>query len=81
MSEDNIDIFKSHLVPKHEILSPMEKEKILKELNVSIKQMPRISISDAAIKNMSPKKGDIVKIIRKSPIGGESFYYRVVKGA
>jgi DNA-directed RNA polymerase subunit H (RpoH/RPB5) len=28
---------------------------------------------------MNPKKGDIIKITRKSQTAGESVYYRVVK--
>ena len=77
MEEGNI--FESRFVPKHEILNPMDKEKLLKELNISLKQLPRILITDPAIKEMSPKKGDVVKITRKSLIGGDSIYYRVVK--
>jgi DNA-directed RNA polymerase subunit H len=40
--------------------------------------LPRILETDPAIKEMSPKPGDVVKIVRKSETAGESVYYRVV---
>ena len=76
--EDEIDIFKSTLVPKHEILSEEEKMKILEELNASPKQLPRIKEDDPVIKILGGKHGDIVKITRKSLTAGECHYFRIV---
>jgi len=77
--EEEIDIFESGLVPKHVILSEDEKSAILKQYNISIKQLPRIKISDPVVKRLSAKKGDIIKIMRTGYIG-EYNYYRVVVG-
>lgn len=65
-------------MPKHIKLSEEEAKKILDEYNISIKQLPKISRKDPAIKPLGIKVNDIIKIIRKSPTIGESFFYRVV---
>ena len=77
-SKMEIDITKHELVPKHIILSEEEKKKLLKELNIKLSDLPRIKVTDPAIKHLNPKPGDVVKIIRKSPTAGEYIYYRVV---
>jgi DNA-directed RNA polymerase subunit H len=66
------------LVPKHEKLSEKEKTAILEEYNISIKQLPRIHISDPAIAHIDADSGDIIKITRKSQTAGISIFYRVV---
>ena len=68
--ESDIDIFQSNLVPKHEILGGEEKSELLKKLNVSLKQLPRIKEDDPVVKMIQGKHGDVVKITRK--------YYRVI---
>jgi len=73
-----IDIFKSALVPKHEIISPDEKQKLLEHFNITEKQLPRIKKTDPAVIAIGAKKGDVIKITRNSPTAGESFYYRLV---
>jgi DNA-directed RNA polymerase subunit H len=73
-----IDIEKHKLVPKHIILNEQEKEEVLKKYGISLKQLPRILVSDPIIKLLNGKPGDVVKIIRKSPTAGEAVYYRVV---
>ncbi|MEM5852816.1 MAG: DNA-directed RNA polymerase subunit H [Candidatus Aenigmatarchaeota archaeon] len=73
-----IDIEKHQLVPKHIILTEEEKAELLKKYKVSLRQLPKILINDPAIADKNPKVGDVVKIIRKSPVAGESVYYRVV---
>lgn len=66
------------LVPEHAKLSTEEKEQLLKSLNVSLKQLPKILKTDAAIKHLDPKKDDVIKILRNSPTAGKSAFYRVV---
>lgn len=73
-----IDIEKHELVPKHIILNEQEKEEILKSYGITLRQLPRILVSDPVIKLLNGNPGDIVKIIRKSPTAGETVYYRVV---
>ncbi len=73
-----IDLFGSNLVPKQEILSDEDKKMLLEKLNVSLKQLPRVKSSDAVIKSIGGKRGDVVKITRRSPVAGDHNYYRVV---
>lgn len=78
MSKEEIDIFQSDLVAKQEILSEDEKIILFKKLNVVEKQFPKMKSTDPAAKAIGAKKGDLVKVTRKSDIAGVSIYYRVV---
>jgi DNA-directed RNA polymerase subunit H len=73
-----LEVDKHQLVPKHILLAEREKEELLQKYGITLRQLPRISLEDAAIKEMNPKIGDVVKIVRKSVTAGESEYYRVV---
>lgn len=66
------------LVPKHEILSKTQAEKILKETGLTESQLPGISKEDPVIEAIKAKKGDIIKITRESMTAGKSDYYRIV---
>ncbi len=78
MSEEDINIFENGLVPKHEILSADDKAKLLEELNVTLKHLPKIKEEDPACQALKAKHGDIIKITRRSQVAGEYNYYRVV---
>ena len=65
-------------VPKHEIISKQEAEDVLKKYNCKPTELPLIFVSDPAILGLGVKPGDMIKITRKSPTAGESFYYRYV---
>lgn len=73
-----VDIFESDLVPKHEIISGEEKAEILERLNIALKQLPRIREEDPVSKALGAKRGDVLRIVRKSPVGTDYNYYRVV---
>ncbi|MGC8812323.1 MAG: DNA-directed RNA polymerase subunit H [Candidatus Aenigmatarchaeota archaeon] len=73
-----MEIEKHELVPKHILLSEKEKEELLKNYGISLKDLPRILSSDPMAKAINAKVGDIIKIIRKSPTAEVSEYYRVV---
>jgi DNA-directed RNA polymerase subunit H len=75
---EKLDVSNHILVPKHEKCSETEKKAVLKRYNIGIKDLPKISINDAAIVDMNLAPGDIVKITRKSATAGESIFYRVV---
>ena len=60
------------LQPKHEKMSETDAEKLLARLNISLTQLPKISIKDSALP-VDCKKGDVIKISRK-----DEEYYRVV---
>ncbi len=66
------------LQPKHAKLKLQEAEELLKKLNVSRAQLPKIKLGDAALpEDTEAEVGDIIKIERHS--GKEKRdYYRVV---
>ena len=66
------------LVPKHELLSPEEAQAVLDKYKVTRDQIPKILLTDPAIKHIQAKVGDLIKIIRDSKYIGKSLYYRVV---
>jgi len=64
------------LEPKHTKLKPEDVEKLLKELNISLAQLPKIKINDPNL----PEKcdiSDVIKIERESD-NKKMIYYRVV---
>jgi DNA-directed RNA polymerase subunit H len=64
--------------PKHEILSKIQAEEILKKYNTKPSQLPYIMMDDKGIEDLDVRPGDIVKITRRSATAGESVYYRYV---
>jgi DNA-directed RNA polymerase subunit H len=76
--EDHVDLFKSNLVPKHELMSGEEIDTLLKQYNIKLKNLPRIKTDDPVVKVLAGKKGDVIKISRNSPTAGDSTYYRVI---
>jgi DNA-directed RNA polymerase subunit H (RpoH/RPB5) len=74
----SFDIFHHEFVPKHEILTSEEREKILAKYRVKPYQLPRINASDPAAKAIGARPGDMVKIIRESPTAGRYVAYRYV---
>ena len=78
MAKKKFKFDKHFLTPKHTKLSEKEKQQLLQKYNVTIKELPRILKTDAAISNLSVENGEVIKVIRKSHTAGESAYYRVV---
>lgn len=64
------------LQPKHIKLKAEEAKKLLDELNISLAQLPKIIITDAALPE-GCEISDIVKVERTSD-NKKSVYYRVV---
>jgi DNA-directed RNA polymerase subunit H (RpoH/RPB5) len=77
----DIDISKHVLVPKHTKLTEEEKKELTKKYNIALRQLPKILKSDAALKELAPEAGDVIRITRKSHARGESDYFRVVVNA
>lgn len=65
------------LQPKHSLLSSEDVEKLLTTLNISLTQLPKIGVHDAALP-VGAVLGDVIKIERKSDSGKTTTYYRVV---
>ena len=74
----SFNIFDHTLVPKHEIISDEEKQKLLTQYRIQPYQLPQIRASDPAAKAIGAKTGDILRITRKSPTSGEYTLYRYV---
>lgn len=69
------------LIPQHSKLSDKEKAELFKKYGITLKELPKILLSDSAIAELSVQEGDVIKIVRKSPTRGEATYYRgVVSG-
>lgn len=64
------------LQPKHILLKQDETVKILEKYNISLGQLPKMKITDAALPDGS-NVGDVIKIERKDE-EGTHVYYRVV---
>ncbi|OIO41800.1 hypothetical protein AUJ10_00185 [Candidatus Pacearchaeota archaeon CG1_02_31_27] len=62
---------------KHIKLNEKEAESFLKKHDIAKKQLPKIKKSDAFLKDVEVKEGDIIKIERKS-FGNKTEYFRVV---
>ncbi len=78
MVSKKVNIMEHELVPKHEVLSPEEALKVLKELGVRPDQLPYLRASDPIAIAIGAKPGDIVRITRKSPTAGKIVVYRFV---
>ena len=65
------------LEPKHMKLKPEECEKLIKDLNISRIQLPKIKVNDPSLPENS-NVGDIIRIERKDDSGKVNDYYRVV---
>ncbi len=74
----SFNIFEHVLVPKHEITTQEEREKVLSDYRLQPYQLPRLKTSDPAAKAIGAKPGDVVKVIRDSPTAGKYVSYRYV---
>ena len=71
-------MIENQLVPKHEVLDKETAEKILKKYGVTRGEMPKIKANDPALSKLKVDADDIIKVTRKNPVVGDSYYYRVV---
>jgi DNA-directed RNA polymerase I, II, and III subunit RPABC1 len=67
------------IVPKHILLNQEEVEIMLKQYQTTRAQLPKLLTTDPVAKYYGMKAGDVCKIIRQSPMTGESYYYRILK--
>ena len=71
-------ILEHELVPKHEVVSLEEGVEVLRRYGIRPEQLPWIKASDPVIRAIGARPGDIIKIVRRSPTGGEIVVYRYV---
>jgi len=73
------NITQHEIVPQHILLTPDEVDVILKQYQTTRTQLPKLLTTDPVAKYYGMKMGDVCKIIRQSPMTGESYYYRILK--
>ncbi|MFX0133547.1 MAG: DNA-directed RNA polymerase subunit H [Candidatus Hodarchaeota archaeon] len=76
-----MNLLEHEIVPKHEIISEEEANKILEKYRITPEQLPLILHTDPVAKIIGAKPGDYIKITRKSATAGLSIIYRLcIKG-
>ncbi|MBN1792882.1 DNA-directed RNA polymerase subunit H [Candidatus Woesearchaeota archaeon] len=78
MAEKKSDLIAHELVPEHTKLSDKDKKALYAKYNITLREIPKIFISDPAIAHLGAKEGDVIRIKRNSRTAGESVFYRGV---
>jgi DNA-directed RNA polymerase subunit H len=80
---EEFNVLEHELVPEHHLLPEKEVEKVLKQLDLTKDQLPKMRLSDPCIRALDAicgpvEEGMIVKIVRRSDTSGMSVCYRLV---
>lgn len=73
-----INITQHDLVPKHEPLTPDEKEELLNRYKINESQLPKILKMDPVVRYFGVDPGTVMKITRRSETAGRYVTYRLV---
>lgn len=72
-----VNITHHELVPKHIRLSSEEKKDLLARYRLKESQLPRIQSEDPVARYLGLKRGEVVKIVRRSETSGRYASYRI----
>jgi len=72
------EILKHELVPQFFALTKEEVEELRRTYGIKKEDLPWMRRSDPISKEIGVKPGDVVKIVRKSQVSGQSVAYRYV---
>lgn len=75
-----MDVLSYWLIPDMKVLSPAEKEKVLKTFNIDETQLPRIPADDPAVQALKAEPGNLIRIQRDDGTG-KYYAYRIVSGS
>jgi DNA-directed RNA polymerase subunit H len=78
MAKKLLDTTQHVLVPKHKKLSDKERQKLLKKYNITLRELPKILITDPALINLKVEEGDVIEIEREAALVGKTIFYRCV---
>ncbi|EYU38270.1 hypothetical protein ABFS82_02G111900 [Erythranthe guttata] len=74
-----VNITTHFLGPKFMILTPMEKEKLLKKYSIKDKQLPKMSENDAIARYYGLEKGQVVMVIYSGGLTDSLVTYRCIQ--
>ncbi len=79
------NVLEHKLVPEHHLLSPEETEQVLKRLDVTRDQLPKIRKTDPVVRVLERihgpiAEGSVIRVMRLNQTAGVSEAYRLVIG-
>jgi len=78
-SQEQPVVFSHVLVPKHEVTPESELQELFQKFKITKQNLPWLKSTDPAVIALGAKVGDVVKVLRTSPVTGkETAYYRLV---